>query len=240
MVNCLTVNFCQRGNALLHHLEKGNKWSYGTTQADYEYRGSTVIIYIQLRYLLAHRDYLESRLSQFMTNSPQQIRVCLCFHDIHDVAENLMVKVNALCLKYEFSLLCAYSLADVAKYITSLGRESDIDVRRALRTAEKEQLPLPKIKGLLNEKDIRKVMTVKGTLAEVFRSSAHDLSLVPGIRPARCQLLWKIFNSPFGGKSPEVSYADEYPDSHLLTQDESFARIFGTQVIQRRKTTSQK
>uniref|UniRef100_A0A7S4NQQ0 ERCC1-like central domain-containing protein n=1 Tax=Paramoeba aestuarina TaxID=180227 RepID=A0A7S4NQQ0_9EUKA len=230
MITDLIVNYRQRGNAVLKHLDTCHKWTYGTTRADYEYRGTVIIIYIQLRYLLSHSDYLENRLSEFYGKSEDITRICLCFNDMNDSADKLMVKVNILCLRYDFSLLCAWSLADCAKYFSAFGRENHLELQRNLQNAQRQQLPLPKIKGLLAEKEIRQALLTKRTLAELFRSSEHDLSLIPGIRSAKSKILWKIFHSPLGQLSQDATVDEKNSEKHIPFDDESFLESFGTQI----------
>ena len=224
----LKLHYSQKKNVLINFLEKSIHYEFGSTHADFEFKNGTVIIFIQLRFLLASTDYLDSRLSYFKDQARDQTRVCLCYHDINDTSENLLLKVNKLCLLYDFSLLCAYSMQDAARYVSYLGQTDVSELNRVLRNAEKHNLPLPKIKGSLSEGDIKRLIKAKGTIANIFTSSAHDLSLIPGFKSAKCKFLWQLFNSPLihhTNRSEEV----EKGSHPMPSREEGFLRTFSTQ-----------
>ena len=225
----LKLHFSQRKNILVNYLDKSIKYEFGSTHADYEFTNGVIIIYIQLRYLLTASDYLDTRLSYFRERSKDQTRICLCYHDINDVSEGLLLKVNRLCLLYDFTLLCAYSIQDAARYVSYLGQDEPSDLNRLLRSAEKENLPLPKIKGVLSENEIRKLITAKGSLAELFTSSSHDLALVPGFKPSKCSFLWKIFNSPLNS-GVSVPFVKDTSENDISSKGENFLNSFATQT----------
>jgi ERCC4-type nuclease len=114
------------------------------------------------------------------------------------------VELNNICFRNEFTLLCAFSELECARYIetfksyeakslTSIQEKQEVDFVSQVTKFLTSNIP-----GL-NKSDVITLLEAYGDVATIGRQSEHDLLLIPGIGDMKAKRIYKLFNTPFAG-----------------------------------------
>ena len=116
------------------------------------------------------------------------------------------VELNNSCFQSGFTLLCAFSEIECARYIETFKAYENKSTTSIQEKAEVDFLPqvtkflTTNIPGL-NKTDVITLLETYGDVATLSRQSEHDLLLIPGIGDTKAKRIYKLFHSPFGGVS---------------------------------------
>ncbi|KAA1080979.1 ssDNA endonuclease and repair protein rad10 [Puccinia graminis f. sp. tritici] len=195
--NNIIVNKCQRGNPVLT-LIKSVPWEFGETISDYQLNQTTGSLFISLKYHRLHPDYLDTRLKKLIKAYDLKILLCLCDSNDHEV---VMKDITKTCMVNEFTLIVAWSNAEIARYIQlfkSFEKRPPDLIKEKIDNDYMSQLTsvLTTIRGL-NKTDVMTLATNFRSFRQIVEASPSELSLCPGLGEKKVKRLLEAFNSDF-------------------------------------------
>ena len=196
--NQVWVNERQRGNGLLRHL-RHVRWGYAAELVpDYQVGQAACALYLSLRYHLLKPEYIGFRARQL--HGAFRLRVLLCLVDVDDPVRPLG-EVTKLAVRENFTLLCAWSHEEAARYLETLKayEHKPADALRERVAADylsRLTAALTQVRGV-NKTDVLTLSSKFSTLGDAFQASAEDLAVCRGLGPTKVRRLHDAFHKPF-------------------------------------------
>jgi len=189
----------QKGNPILQHL-RNVSWSYADIVPDFLVGASAAVLYISLRYHLLHPGYLRGRVLELIGR--YKLRVIVCHVDVNDSTAPLH-DVSKLAFANEWTLICAWSPSEVARYVETLKVLEHKDA--AIIQGRTEQDYASRLKASLtsvrplNKSDVSTLSSTFGTLRRMMSATQNELTLCPGFGDRKVRALHEAFRTPFRG-----------------------------------------
>lgn len=186
------VNENQRGNHLLQKLTS-IAWEIGPTSYDFQVGDLTGILYICLRYHLAHGKYLEERMKRV---SALKRKVLVCHVDVVEYSQS-MVEINALCVSHGFTCIVAANLLESARYIESyftFERSTARKIKKRIVDGETAVSCLTSIQHI-NKTDATTLLKRFRSLAGIMEASLEELLLCNGMGERKARAIQATFQS---------------------------------------------
>lgn len=155
-------------------------------------------LFISLRYHLQKPNYIHNRMRSLQRAF--RLRVVLCLVDTEDVERGLR-ELNHACVMNTFTLLCAWSQKEAARYLETLKayehKPADIIQERVEQDFMSQMTNcITAVQGL-NRMDASALGSRFGSLANVLQAPHSSLSTTPGIGPTKALRLHHAFHEPF-------------------------------------------
>jgi len=195
--NNILVNKCQQGNPVLT-LMKSVGWEFGETLSDYQLSQTTGALFLSLKYHRLHPDYLDLRLKKLHKTYDLRLLLCLCDSNDH---ETVLKDITKTCMTNEFTLIVAWSNAEIARYIQlfkSFEKRPPDLIKEKIDDDYLSRLAsvLTTIRGV-NKTDVLTLATNFRSFRQIVEASPSELSLCPGLGEKKVKRLLEAFNSDF-------------------------------------------
>lgn len=195
----LLVSTRQRGNRLLKYLNNV-RWEYSeTVLPDYVMGGQACALYLSIKYHLLHPEYILTRMRQL--GSKFNLSIVLCLVDVEGSTQPLE-ELMLLCTNMGFTLICAWSLAEAARYLETY-KAYENKGAKIIKEQVQSGNPyavlsdcLTAVRGV-NKTDVLTLSSTFGSLKNIIDCSMEELSLCPGLGPRKVKNLYETFHAPF-------------------------------------------
>eukprot|EP00899_Mesostigma_viride_P002540 jgi/Mesvir1/12287/Mv00493-RA.1 len=207
--NAIIVSNRQKGNSVLKHI-RNCRWVFGDIVPDYQLSPTTVALYISLKFHMLHQDYLFARMRELQRH--YRLRILICHVDLQDAVKPLG-EVTKLAVVNDFSLFCAWSREECARYLETfkcfekkpadmLMQRKDTDYMSRLADV------LTCVRGV-NRTDAGTLGRTFKTLKQIMNASLEQILACPGIGEQKAKRLHEAFHQPFlyTVKQPRITYA---------------------------------
>ena len=180
----MIVSARQRGNPVLEAVRNVG-WAFGETVADYVLSESAAALFLSLRYHLLHPAYLMRRMREMAHHFT--LRLVLLLVD-SDEAEKPLVELTRQTLSQDFTLVCAWSVAEAARYLETFKayarKPADLIKERSDGAFSTQLADVLTTVRPLNKTDASTLHGRFGSLHRLLRASHEELALP---RPRRAQ-----------------------------------------------------
>ena len=211
----MAVSPCQKGNPVLAHI-KNVTWAYAPgLSVDFAPFAGAAVLWLSLRYHALNPAYLLKRMKEVRADAGARIKVVLVLTDVVEV-ERLLLDVGRLAILAGWTLVCAASLPEGARYL-----ETYKAYEHKPATAIRERVGggyLDQAAALLttvravNETDVRTLLSRFRSIAGIARASLADLQSCPGIAETKAKRIFKAFHDALIVDGAQASRAAEDDD----------------------------
>jgi len=179
-------------------LMKSVGWEFGETLSDYQLSQTTGALFLSLKYHRLHPDYLDLRLNKLHKTYDLRLLLCLCDSNDH---ETVLKDITKTCMTNEFTLIVAWSNAEIARYIQlfkSFEKRPPDLIKEKIDDDYLSRLAsvLTTIRGV-NKTDVLTLATNFRSFRQIVEASPSELSLCPGLGEKKVKRLLEAFNSDF-------------------------------------------
>lgn len=230
--NCVLVHERQRPNARILSQIRNVPFEFvpaakGGLPADFVPNATTAILILSFKHHLFHPNYIVKEMKRFPKPSIYKLKIVLLYVDMPiptapvDIQTGAgdsstlitkgacnsnigaaFIELNNTCFQHEFTLLCAYSELECARYIETFKAYETKSIASIQEKQEVDFLPqvtkflTSNIPGL-NKTDVITLLETYGDVATLSRQSEHDLLLIPGIGDTKAKRIYKMFHTLF-------------------------------------------
>lgn len=193
----ILVNTRQRLNPVLKNI-KSVGWEWSEILADYQVGVSTGCLYLSLKYHQIHPEYIHQRISKI--SGMYSLRLLLVQADVAD-PQAALKELTKVALVNDFTLLVAWSAEESARYLETF-KIFEHKPPDLIRERRKEDWLgamtgcLTSVKGV-NRTDAVGLLSRFGSLRNLSKATASDLSLVPGLGEIKVKRLREALTTPF-------------------------------------------
>jgi DNA excision repair protein ERCC-1 len=201
--SALLVSRRQRQNPALRELRNVHWRECEDLVPDFLVGSTSAALFLSLRYHLQKPQYIHARMRALQ--SAFRLRTLLCLVDSEDVERGIR-ELNHACTLNSFTLICAWSFSETARYLETLKAYESKPADLIQERVEQDYISqltncLSAVQGL-NRVDSSALGSRFGSLAGVLRAQHQTLTTTPGIGPTKALRLHKAFHVPFKGKRP--------------------------------------
>jgi DNA excision repair protein ERCC-1 len=195
----LHVSPRQKGNGVLSYI-RNVPWSYQVMAPDYMFSATSCALFLSIKYHLLHPNYLVERMAELKF----RFQVLLVYVDTDD-NESVLLQLNELCVRHNFTLLLSWSEAEAARYLESYKALDGKDAATFLQKTHSNGLAdvitdvLTTVKGV-NKTDATSLMTQFDSIQQILTAAPDELGLVNGLGQVKVQRLYDAFHKPFSKK----------------------------------------
>jgi DNA excision repair protein ERCC-1 len=193
----MIVSARQRGNPVLEAVRNVG-WAFGETVADYVLSESAAALFLSLRYHLLHPAYLMRRMREMAHHFT--LRLVLLLVD-SDEAEKPLVELTRQTLSQDFTLVCAWSVAEAARYLETFKayarKPADLIKERSDGAFSTQLADVLTTVRPLNKTDASTLHGRFGSLHRLLRASHEELALCPGLGERKVRRLREAAHEPF-------------------------------------------
>jgi DNA excision repair protein ERCC-1 len=214
----LHVSPRQKGNGVLSYI-RNVPWSYQVMAPDYMFSATSCALFLSIKYHLLHPNYLVERMAELKF----RFQVLLVYVDTDD-NETVLLQLNELCVRHNFTLLLAWSEAEAARYLESYKALDGKDAATFLQKTRSNGLAdvitdvLTTVKGV-NKTDATSLMTQFDSIQQILTAAPDELGLVNGLGQVKVQRLYDAFHKPFSKKLAKQR-REERLEAYRLAQQE--------------------
>lgn len=166
---------------------------------DYVMGGQACALYLSIKYHLLHPEYILTRMRQL--GSKFNLSIVLCLVDVEGSTQPLE-ELMLLCTNMGFTLICAWSLAEAARYLETY-KAYENKGAKIIKEQVQSGNPyavlsdcLTAVRGV-NKTDVLTLSSTFGSLKNIIDCSMEELSLCPGLGPRKVKNLYETFHAPF-------------------------------------------
>lgn len=173
-------------------------WEWSEILADYQVGVSTGCLYLSLKYHQIHPEYIHQRISKI--SGMYSLRLLLVQADVAD-PQAALKELTKVALVNDFTLLVAWSAEESARYLETF-KIFEHKPPDLIRERRKEDWLgamtgcLTSVKGV-NRTDAVGLLSRFGSLRNLSKATASDLSLVPGLGEIKVKRLREALTTPF-------------------------------------------
>jgi DNA excision repair protein ERCC-1 len=214
----LHVSPRQKGNGVLSYI-RNVPWSYQVMAPDYMFSATSCALFLSIKYHLLHPNYLVERMAELKF----RFQVLLVYVDTDD-NETVLLQLNELCVRHNFTLLLSWSEAEAARYLESYKALDGKDAATFLQKTRSNGLAdvitdvLTTVKGV-NKTDATSLMTQFDSIQQILTAAPDELGLVNGLGQVKVQRLYDAFHKPFSKKLAKQR-REERLEAYRLAQQE--------------------
>eukprot|EP00466_Bigelowiella_natans_P013934 jgi/Bigna1/77820/fgenesh1_pg.50_\ len=182
----IKVNRLQRGNPLLQHLTN-MPWAFTKPlDADYVVGRAACVLFLSVKYHMLHPKYLLARMGKLRFK--YTVRILLCQVDRQN--DEPLQEISRLAFVNGWSLLCAWSPRECARYIETLksyeSKSADslkkkVDKHNSAKTLESAITTIRSV----NSKDVKTLAVNFGSFKNIAEASMDKLAICPGLGPKK-------------------------------------------------------
>ncbi len=220
--HAILVSTRQRGNSLLKHLTNV-PWEFTEgIDPDYIVGRSSCVLYLSLKFHMLHPKYILVRMGALRARF--RTRVLLLYVD--KANDEPLQEVTRLAFVNQWTLLCAWSAQECAKYVAALkcyeNKPADILKKKIDPEPQSVLSAVLKTVRSVNSTDVATLITRFGSCEGVMNASMEELALCPGIGPKKVLRIFQAFRQPL--RASVVRRAATVSASRTAPQDVTLSK----------------
>jgi DNA excision repair protein ERCC-1 len=189
----------QRGNPVLSLIKCVQIVYSSDILADYQLGRGNIALFLSLRYYALHPNYLYSRMKEIRAVQCK-LRVLLVLIDVDD-SEKLLFDITRTCFIMDYTLLCAFSLPEAARYLETFKSFENKSVNVIKERVEGSYFPqaidfLTTIRSV-NKTDVLTLLSHFGSIAGIMNATEKQIAECPGFGEKKVKRLYDALHEPF-------------------------------------------
>lgn len=186
----------QKGNPMLRFV-RNVTWHFRDIVPDFEVGEGGAVLFLSIKFHLRSPGYIFSRMKALRDD--YRLRLVLLLVDVEDNVKPLRELTDATA-RSGFTLVLAWSEQEAARYLETLKlyeSKSAAAIKERVEATQVDQLVdvLTSVRSV-NKPDALAAVSAFGSLADVMRASADELTVVPGFGTTKAQRLEAALHAP--------------------------------------------